>query len=102
MAKLLDRIRAWVDGEEESHKASKAVQKIIRVEKSESEQFLLRILQKIDEVLMAEIIRLPSGITYVPSGFIVFLSEEEEGKLRKDKREFFERGLSEVTLGRAK
>lgn len=102
MANLLERIRVWIDGEEKQHEANHAVKKILQAEKSESEKFLLEILQKIDEVLMVEIVRLPSGIAYVPSGFIVFLSDEEEKKLPKDKREFFEQGLSEVTLGRAK
>lgn len=102
MANLLERIRLWIDGEEKQHEANQAVKKILEAEKSESEKFLLRILQKIDEVLMAEIVRLPSGIAYVPTGFTVFLSDEEEKKMPKDKREFFEQGLSEVTSGRAK
>lgn len=102
MTKLLEKIRVWVDGEEKQHDASQAVKKILAVEKSESEKFLLKILQKIDEVLTTEIVRLPSGIAYVPSGFIAFLSDEEEKKLPKDKREFFEQGLGEIIMGRAK
>jgi FHA domain/Protein of unknown function (DUF3662) len=97
MTNWRDKLRKWIDGDD--------LNETVLVEKSEdyeSEKFLRKLLQKIDEVLLREITRLPSGTTYVPSRFVVYLNEEDDKNLRKDKRSFFEQGLGELIIEKAK
>ena len=98
MANLLDRMRRWIDGDDDDL-AEKVF--IENAESYESENFLRKLLQRIDEVLKTEIVRLPNGKAYVPPQFIVYLNEQDYGNLRKDKRKFFEEALSELILEKA-
>jgi hypothetical protein len=103
MASIIEKIRAWVGGEEaQPKKANKFIEEVQKAKRYESEQFLQKVLLHIDEVLRQEIIRLPSGKAYVPNQFIVYLNEKDDRTLRKDKREFFAQALSELMLQKAK
>jgi len=93
MAGLLEKIRVWIDGDD-------ALENIVVVDriKSKSQDLLHRVLAAISNVIQEEIIQLPSGKVYVPSGFVIYLNSTDDKGLRKDKREFFESALSELVL----
>ncbi len=96
-----DIIRRWIDNEPED-----AIPENIQRahdNKSESELFMLRLLNEVEAVLKREITRVPNtNKAYAPEKFIVYLSDEIDKKLRRDKREFFEQGLSVLIAERAK
>ncbi len=97
---ILEELRRIIDGENEDKIPSLIKQ--AQEKKSESELFLQKLLNAVEETLKREITRLPNiNQAYVPDSFIVFLSEEAEKKLRREKREFFEQGLSAILLERA-
>ena len=104
MANLLggwDKIRRWVDNEPEDA-VPENIQKA-HDNKSESELFMLRLLNEVEAVLKREIVRVPNtNRAYAPEKFMVFLSDETDKNLRRDKREFFEQGLSVLISERAK
>ncbi len=101
MANLLDGIRRWIDNEPEDAIAQN-IQKA-HDNKSESELFLQKLLNEVEAVLKSEIVRVPNtNKAYAPEKFVVFLSEEADKNLRRDKREFFENGLSVMIYERAK
>jgi len=95
----LEKLRIWVDGEDSL--AERGLEDVVRIKNSRSEEFLKRIVREINSILQDEIIRLPSGKAYIPSNFIVFLSESEDKNLRRDKRGFLEMAISELMLARA-
>lgn len=95
----LEKLRIWVDGEDSL--AGRGLEDTVRIKNSRSEEFLKRIVREINSILQDEIIRLPSGKAYIPSNFIVFLSESEDKNLRRDKRGFLEMAISELMLARA-
>ena len=98
MANLLDKLRNWIDSDEFIETDKILIQKSVSYE---SENFLRQLLQKVDELLLKEIVRLPNGKVYVPARFIIYLSKEENDKLRKDKRKFIEETLSDLILEKA-
>lgn len=104
MANLIDswdKIRRWVDNEPEDAVAEN-IQKA-HDNKSESELFLQRLLNEVETVLKREIVRIPNtNKAYAPEKFIVYLSDETDKNLPRDKREFFEQGLSVLISERAK
>jgi hypothetical protein len=104
MANLLngwDKIRRWIDNEPEDT-IPKNIQKA-HDNKSESELFLLRLLNEVEAVLKREIVRIPNtNKAYAPEKFVVYLSDETDKNLRRDKRGFFEQGLSVLISERAK
>jgi hypothetical protein len=101
MANLLDGIRRWIDNEPEDAIAQN-IQKA-HDNKSESEHFLQKLLNEVEAVLKSEIVRVPNtNKAYAPDNFVVYLSEEADKNLRRDKREFFENGLSVMIYERAK
>ena len=104
MANLLDgwdKIRRWVDNEPEDS-ISENIEKA-HDNKSESELFLLKLLSEVEAVLKTEIVRIPNtNKAYAPEKFVVYLSDETDKNLRRDKREFFEQGLSALIFERAK
>lgn len=104
MANLLegwDKIRRWVDNEPEDA-LPENIQKA-HDNKSESELFLLRLLNEVEAVLKREIVRIPNtNGAYAPEKFVVYLSDETDKNLRRDKREFFEQGLSVLISERAR
>jgi len=104
MASLLngwDKIRRWIDNEPEDA-LPENIQKA-HDNKSESELFLLKLLNEIEVVLKNEIVRIPNtNKAYAPEKFVVYLSDETDKNLRRDKREFFEQNLSVLILERAK
>ena len=104
MANLLGgwgKIRRWVDNESEDAVAEN-IQKA-HDNKSESELFLQRLLNEVEAVLKREIVRIPNtNKAYAPEKFVVYLSDETDKNLRRDKREFFEQGLSILISERAK
>ena len=104
MANLLtgwDKIRRWVDNETDDT-VHENIQKA-HENKSESELFLLRLLNEVEAVLKKEIVRIPNtNKAYAPEKFVVYLSDETDKNLRRDKREFFEQGLSVLISERAK
>ncbi len=104
MANLLegwDKIRRWIDNEPEDV-ISEGIQKA-HDNKSESELFLQKLLNEVEAVLKREIVRIPNtNKAYAPEKFIVYLSDESDKNLRRDKREFFEQGLSVLISERAK
>lgn len=94
-------IRRWVDGEQ----IDPIPQRIeaAALKKSESERFLQKLRDAIEDILKEEITRIPnSNKAYIPEKFIVFLSEEADNSLRDDKRKFFEQGLGAIVLETAK
>lgn len=104
MANLLegwDKIRRWIDNEPEDELPRQIRQ--AEANKSESERFLQKLLNEVENVLKKEIVRIPNtNKAYVPEKFVVYLSDETDKNLRRDKREFFERGLSVMIFERAK
>ncbi len=101
MANIFDGIRRWIDGESEDT-ISENIQKA-QDNKSESELFLQRLLNEIEVVLRSEIVRVPNtNKAYAPDKFVVFLNADADKNLRRDKREFFENGLSVMIYERAK
>lgn len=104
MANLLsgwDKIRRWLDNEPDDT-IPENIQKA-HDNKSESELFLLRLLNEVEAVLKNEIVRIPNtNKAYAPEKFVVYLSDETDKNLRRDKREFFEQNLSVLILERAK
>lgn len=98
MTNWRDKLRGWIDGDDFEETDKVLIQKSANYE---SENFLRKLLQKVDEVLKLEIVRLPNGKAYVPNRFIVYLNEEDDKNLRKDKRKFFEQALSEMILDKA-
>ncbi len=104
MANLIegwDKIRRWIDNEQEDT-IPENIQKAYD-NKSESEVFLQRLLNEVEAVLKREIVRIANtNKAYAPERFIVFLSDEVDKKLPRDKREFFEQGLSVLISERAK
>jgi len=101
MANLLDGIRRWIDNEAEDAVAENIQQ--AHDNKSESELFLLKLLNEVEAVLKREIVRIPNtNKAYAPEKFVVYLSDETDKNLRHDKREFFEQGLSVLISERAK
>lgn len=104
MATLLDgweKIRRWIDSESED--AAPEQIRRAHANKSESELFLQNLLNAVEAVLKKEIVRVPNtNKAYVPEKFLVYLSNETDRNLRKDKREFFEQGLSVMIFERAK
>ncbi len=90
-----NKLRVWFDGDNDLVKADKVFAQPKERKKSDSEDFLQNLSHKINEVLEDEVVRPPNGKTaYVPSFFIVFISESDEKLLPKRKREFFEQTLS--------
>ena len=101
MTNILNEIRRWVDGEAADDIAAGVIK--AHDNKSASELFLQNILRRVETVLTDEIVRLPRDKkAYVPEQFVVFLSAEADKNLRRDKREFFERGLSGLIEERAR
>lgn len=101
MANLLNGIRRWIDNEPEDAVAENIQQ--AHDNKSESELFLQRLLNEVEAVLKNEIVRVPNtNKAYAPEKFVVYLSGEADKNLRRDKREFFENGLSAMIFERAK
>ena len=99
----LKKLRIWIDGDGELEKAEKVFVQVKDRKKSDSETFLQTLSVKINEVLEDEVVRPPNGKTaYVPSLFIVFISEPDEKLLPKRKREFFEKTLSALITESAK
>jgi hypothetical protein len=105
MANLLegwDKIRRWIDNESDDALITENIQKA-HDNKSESELFMLRLLNEVEAVLKREIVRIPNtNRAYAPEKFVVYLSEETDKNLRRDKREFFEQNLSALIFERAK
>lgn len=96
-----EKIRRWIDNEPED-----ALPENIRKahdNKSESEIFLQKLLNEIEAVLKREIVRVPNtNQAYAPERFVVYLNDAADKNLRRDKREFFEQGLSVLVYERAK
>jgi hypothetical protein len=97
----LEKLRGWIDGEKKDEFAENVVK--AHQNRSESELFLQKLLNSVEGLLKAEIIRIPNtNKAYVPEKFLVFLSGEADKSLRDDKRKFFEQNLSALILERAK
>jgi len=97
----LEKVRAWIDGD----KPDNLEENIIRAEqnKSESEVFLQKLLNSVENLLKKEIVRIPNtNKAYVPEKFLIFISNDADKNLRDDKRKFFEQSLSALILERAK
>lgn len=96
-----EKIRRWIDNEPEdeiSHKIRQA-----HDNKSESEVFMQKLLNSVEAELKDEIVRVPNtNKAYVPEQFVVYLGGDVDRNLRRDKREFFEQGLSVMIFERAK
>jgi FHA domain len=98
-----NKLRVWFDGDNDLVEADKVFEQVKVRKKSDSEDFLQTLSLKIKEVLENEVVRPPNGKTaYVPSLFIVFISESDEKLLPKRKREFFEQTLSALITESAK
>lgn len=91
----LEKLRRWVDDENLPEIGS------LKIERFDSEIFLQKVLQKIDEVLQHEIVRSPIGETYIPSGFTVFIGSDDYNTLPENKRDFFEKVLCQLMLKKA-
>jgi hypothetical protein len=97
----LEKLKGWIDGEQKDKAAEHILQ--AHQNKSESELFLQRLLNSVEALLKAEIIRIPNtNKAYVPEKYLVFLSADADKSLRDDKRKFFEQTLSALIIERAK
>ncbi len=96
-----EKIRRWIDNEDKDEipEHFEKTQKM----KSESEDFLQRLIDSIEELLKKEITRISAtNKAFIPEKFIVFLSQEADRNLSYEKRKFFEDGLSVIINDRAK
>lgn len=66
------------------------------------DEFLQRIAAEIERVMRAEMLSPPGEPIYIPPGYVVFLSREDEAELRGEKRIGFVRGLHNLTAMRAR
>lgn len=66
------------------------------------DEFLRRIAAEIERVMREEMLSPPSEPVYVPPGYVVFLSREDDAALRGEKRIGFVRGLHNLTARRAR
>jgi hypothetical protein len=98
MAKLLDNLRRWIDGDN----GTENILHEVDTKESKSQELLRKVLMAISDVLQEEVIQLPSGKVYIPSHFVVYLNPADDKGLRKDKREFFEQALGELVLEKAR
>lgn len=97
----LDKLRRWIDVDAKDE----APENIIKAHenKSESELFLQKLLNSVEDLLKQEIIRIPNtNKAYVPEKFMVYISAEADKTLRDDKRKFFEQSLNALIHERAK
>lgn len=99
LSETIEKIRSWIDGANSENQDEIILTAQART--SSSEDFLNRIVKQINIILEDEIIRLPSGKAYVPANFVVYLSEFDDKELRSDKRDFFEKAISELMFDRA-
>lgn len=104
MANLIhgwEKIRRWIDNEPEDE-ISEKIQRA-HDNKSESEALMQKLLKAVEAELKNEIVRVPNtNKAYVPERFVVYLGGDIDRSLRRDKREFFEQGLSIMIFERAK
>ncbi len=97
----LEKLRSWIDSEKQDNVAENVIK--AHENKSESELFLQKLLNSVEVILKAEIIRIPNtNKAYVPEKFLVFISEDADKTLRDDKRKFFEQSLNALIMERAK
>ncbi len=95
-----EKVRQIIDNEEED-KIPKIIEETQK-NKSESEIFLQKLLNAVEEKLKREITRIQNtDKAYIPEKFVLFLSAEADKELSKEKRDFFEKGLSKILLERA-
>ena len=105
MASLLEKVRRWIDDDEDTSKAEQALQDAEKAgkNKSKSELFLQELLKEIEKVLQDEITRIPNTQkAYIPQKFAVFISSDDEKTLPREKREFFEQSLNSLIMERAR
>lgn len=95
----IGKIRSWIDGE--GLVSENAPPTPNPAQQYESESFLANILTEIDEVLRREMIRSPSGETFIPSSFAVFVSPLDDRSLTPEKRAFLETDLARLIVKRA-
>lgn len=96
-----EKIRRWIDGEQYDQIPVKIEN--VQQNKSESEIFLQKLLNSLEELLKKEITRIPNtNKAYIPERFFIHLSNEANKSLPDNKRKFFEQGLSSIILERAK
>lgn len=97
----LEKFRVWLDGERSDEAAENI--RSAHQNKSESEVFLQKLLNSIEELLEKEIIRIPNtNKAYVPEKVLVFLSTQIDKNFNEVKRQFFEQSLSVLIFERAK
>lgn len=88
-----EKIRHWIDNESED-KIPSGIEKAQNM-KSESEKFLQKLINAVEELLEKEITRFEDiNKAYIPEKFVVYLSSETDKSLRLDKKKYFEQGLS--------
>lgn len=96
-----EKIRRIIDNEEEDKIPDRIEQ--AQLNKSESEIFLQKLKDAVENVLKSEITRIPNtNKAYIPAKFAIYLSSETDKSLREDKRKFFEQGLSTIIFESAK
>ncbi|HXF06298.1 MAG TPA: FHA domain-containing protein [Blastocatellia bacterium] len=66
------------------------------------DEFLHQIAAEIERVMREEMLSPPNEPVYVPPGYVVFLSREDDAALRGEKRIGFVRGLQNLTAMRAR
>jgi hypothetical protein len=90
----LENFRRWIDGD--------AKETVSPERRSSADDFFIALAREVEADMRREIFTPPSGPTYLPREYIVFLSSEDDAKWRGPKREGLERALRQLLSERAK
>jgi serine/threonine protein kinase len=96
---FLDRLRRWVDSDEDTSNRSTAKQIEPR---RQTEQFIVTIARAIGEVMQAEALPFPPDQIVIPPEYVVFLSEDDDREWQGMKRRTLEQSLYYVLAEHAR
>jgi len=99
MAGVFDKLKKWIDGEDELEEQADAQ---TQQQRSRWNDFLVAIAREIEATMQREMFTPPGSPTYIPRDYIVFLNPEDDAEWQGEKREGLQRGLHYVLSERAK
>ncbi len=99
MAGVFDKLKKWIDGEDELEEQADAQ---VQQQRSRWNDFLVAIAREIEATMQREMFTPPGSPTYIPREYIVFLNPEDDAEWQGEKREGLQRGLYHVLSERAK
>ena len=99
MAGVFDKLKKWIDGEDELDEQADAQ---TQQQRSRWNDFLVAIAREIEATMQREMFTPPGSPTYIPREYIVFLNPEDDAEWQGEKRDGLQRGLHYVLSERAK